>query len=406
MAADSPPDDEAHARVRPPAIPQAGLDFVYRLWVGEGSVLDLLERTADAGVPFDSMELRRRAARVAFQLLLPALSEWPVSRHRWTDVLPAASMRRRAVADTPRSGVDWAQTRRSGWPPRQFSLSYRERDRDDVLASTLRWTIEGIGALTDEVEKVARDAAEKVRLQLEVAAAFATTPTLRDLAPRRPSPTDLSALTAAGRPWSAVRTVARRLLELDRASDVAALAAIALAIEGEVAERLFHLSVLGLLVEGLIGAGWSIERAPSLLGWPHGEPLLVLVSPTGIRWDLWSEMSAAWNYYGVVEPYAVAVQGVRGQRRSLGSDIALLSESHALVVECKYSNDGQYVARDGWHQLVSYATEALELRPKASGVLVGPDEVVLERGTVWTNSGRIDVVGASAVVAAVLEQIR
>ncbi|MGH3979896.1 MAG: hypothetical protein ACRDRZ_13005 [Pseudonocardiaceae bacterium] len=78
---------------------------------------------------------------------------------------------------------------------------------------------------------------------------------------------------------------------------------------------------------------------------------------------------------------------IRGD--TLGADIALvLPGRHAMLIESKYGAR-DYVSRDGYHQVVTYAAEvAGHLTGKVTGLVVGPDAVV-------EHAAKIELVGAT-----------
>ncbi|MCA9711874.1 MAG: hypothetical protein KDK70_38915, partial [Myxococcales bacterium] len=77
-----------------------------------------------------------------FQRLVPRLEGWPIRIDEWLDALPAQSLQERFIADAPRRGVSWRESRRYGWPPRRFVGRTRTRIASRDLASALRWTLE------------------------------------------------------------------------------------------------------------------------------------------------------------------------------------------------------------------------------------------------------------------------
>jgi nitroimidazol reductase NimA-like FMN-containing flavoprotein (pyridoxamine 5'-phosphate oxidase superfamily) len=64
--------------------------------------------------------------------------------------------------------------------------------------------------------------------------------------------------------------------------------------------------------------------------------------------------------------------------RALGADIVLIKPGRsALILECKYSNRFETVARDGYYQAMTYATETRSrLCEKVVSVVIGPEDVV------------------------------
>ncbi|MFC3380402.1 hypothetical protein [Couchioplanes azureus] len=209
-----------------------------------------------------------------------------------------------------------------------------------------------------------------------------------DAAPTR---TDLIALRTAGRPWTAVAAVAEylRILELDPTQ----LARLPLQADPALADRLFHVAVLGVLLRTLRECGCFL-KVRSLPGSPVGVPVFTVTTGEGTVWDLWFEAGAAWRYYGVPEPFPSAVIGIAGTGGSLGADLALIQPGKAaFLIECKYSENPTYVGRSGYEQLLAYMTEARNrLAAEVTGILVGPAEIVTRRGSAATSAGTLHVV--------------
>jgi hypothetical protein len=61
------------------------------------------------------------------------------------------------------------------------------------------------------------------------------------------------------------------------------------------------------------------------------------------------------------------------------------SGEHALILECKYSSNPEVVARDGYYQITTYATEIRSrLVGTVAAVVVGPEGVIPHPG--WTQT--------------------
>ena len=100
---------------------------------------------------------------------------------------------------------------------------------------------------------------------------------------------------------------------------------------------------------------------------------------SGIEWDIWFEASGARSHYGLPPAaYVNAVEKVAGAGFPIGVDVALIRpEKAALLLECKWSANVNYVARDGYHQAVSYAFDARHgIAERVWSFIVGPEEVV------------------------------
>lgn len=385
-------------------IPAGGLDEVRCVWSGRGGLWAALAAVEEAdGVHWTSQLARRRASRVVVELLRPHLLGWPTSRRGWLDALPAQSVRRHLVLDTPGPGVDWPSTRRHGWPPREFHHQRRSRVADTVLATTTRWTIESL-VLTvkaaDQVDPmILGDAARDRAL---VAESILDREPLASANPTVPSRIDLAALRSSGRPWAAVAAVAAWLRILDH--DPAHLAAMPIDPDPVLMERLFHVAVLGVILKSLRSSGWTITPT-GLPGSPDGTPVFAAWDTIGDAWDLWYEMSGAWRYYGVPAPYSFAAAGIAGTGGPLGADVALVRlDDRAVIVECKYSADPTYVGRNGYEQTLAYMSEARTGIARAvAGIVVGPTEIVVSTGRTMTSAGPVRITSPDLLPAALAE---
>lgn len=387
-----------------PTIPTAGIEEVRRAWSGRGGLWAAVSSARDDhGEVWTAQLARRRAARVAIELIRPALESWPRTRRAWVDALPAQSVRHRTVDDSPGTGVDWAQTRRGGWPPREFHHRRKSRVADTLLATATRWTIE---QMTDVAETArALDPGllgEAAEQRLIVASEMLTAEPLCSSNPIEPTIGDLVALRSSGRPWTSVASAASWLKRLLR--DPAALAGLPIDPDPELSERLFHVASFGCLLRGLRERGWerTFLRLPGDGG---GGPVMKLTAPDGQGWDMWFEMAGAWTYYGVTAPYPPAVAGIAGTGGPLGGDLALVRPGEQVViVECKYSANPTYVGRNGYEQVLAYMAEALTgLAHSAAGVVVGPQEVVRLTGRTNTSVGPIAVTSPEHAAAQIAE---
>jgi hypothetical protein len=165
----------------------------------------------------------------------------------------------------------------------------------------------------------------------------------------------------------------------------------------ELADRLFHVAVLGLVLLELRRAG-CLLLPTALPGAANAKPVFVVTTPAGVTWDLWFEAAGAWRHYGLVEPYAAAVAGIEGTGGALGADIALIGSAEAVLFECKFSANPTYVGRSGYEQLLAYMAEAHgRIADVYMGVLIGPDELVTRSASTTTAVGDLHVAGARSV---------
>ncbi len=171
-------------------------------------------------------------------------------------------------------------------------------------------------------------------------------------------------------------------------------------------ERLFHVAVLGVILGSLRSAGWTVVPS-GLPGSPDGTPVFSATDLLGDAWELWYEMSGAWNYYGVAAPYAAAAVGMSGTGGPLGADLALVRlDDRAVVIECKYSGDPTYVGRNGYQQTVAYMTEARTgLVRAAAGIVVGPTEIVHASGMTLTSAGPVRITSPNQLPVALAASI-
>jgi hypothetical protein len=118
------------------------------------------------------------------------------------------------------------------------------------------------------------------------------------------------------------------------------------------------------------------------------------------EWDLWFEAAGAWSFYEVEESYPQAAAGVPGAGTALGTDLMLIRPGErALLIECQHSWNPSVVARGGYLQALAYATEAFELAPPLTSVVVGPEGVVHESGWATTMVGLIGIVPPNDIPA-------
>lgn len=388
-------------------IPVDGLDEVRRVWAGRGGLWAAVA-AADSyeGGPWTPELARRRAARVIAELLRPQLLRWPDSRRKWIDALPAQSVRHHLVADAPGAGMDWVATRTRGWPPREFHHRLRSRVPDTLLITVARWAIESLASIVSVADGI--DPAivgPEGRARMQVALMMLDREPLASSHPAVPSHADLVALRSSGRPWNAVASVASWLRILDH--DPNRLAQLPIDPDPVLAERLFHVAILGLVFKCLRDAGWTLYPT-GLPGSPDGGPVFALTDPSGDTWDLWYEMAGAWSYYGVPAPYASAVTGVPGTGGPLGCDIAIVRHGdRAVMIECKFSADPTYVGRAGYEQTLAYMAEALSgVALSVSGIVVGPSEVVNSGGMTDTSVGVIRVTNPDELSPSITDAIQ
>jgi hypothetical protein len=268
--------------------------------------------------------------------------------------------------------------------------------------TTTRWTIEALVDVEAEAERVLPGVLGDVADRVAIASDLLDTPPMAQAAPVLPSRTDLAALRSSGRPWASVATVAALLRRLDH--DPTTLAQELLDPDPDLADRLFHVAVLGLILRELRGKGCRIMTT-ALPGSADARPVFAVTTPVGVTWDLWFEAAGAWRFYDLVEPFPAAVSGIVGTGGPLGADIALIRPGEAVLFECKFSRNPTYVGRNGYEQLLAYVAEARSgLADVCEGILVGPDEVVSRPARTRTALD-IHVTGASHIGQVISETV-
>lgn len=382
-----------------PTIPRRGLDETLRAWSGQGQLWDGLAAPHDpvAERRWTPDDIRRRAYRILFDRLAPTFAVWPARRRTWIDALPAVSTRERQLAGYPVAGTSWPATRRLGWPPRMFSTRPRQRVPNTLLSTVARWTFDELAPVAAAAAEPATALQVRARDRVEVALGLLEVEPMASAMPLAPTRTDLSALVAEGPPWRSLAPIAGALRELRNPASLADLALGLVAPDSELAWRLFHLAVLGEILQALRTAGaFAVSLRP--LGDSTPGPAFSVQDAVGRTWDLWFEAAGAWKYYGRSEPYPAAAAGVPGAGGALGTDLMLIRiDERALLFECKYSWRPAVVARDGYEQALAYAAESFELAPELTAVVVGPEDVVRAPGWATTVAGTLGIVPPAAI---------
>lgn len=245
---------------------------------------------------------------------------------------------------------------------------------DELLTRTLRWTIERMSEVRADATAVAPRIDENLAAQLDLAVALLDIPPVRDSVAIRPSPADVRAVSRQGRPWTAVAEVADRLRSVE--SSVHEYARRLLMPSEELKPKLFHLAVLGQLLHALRDRGAEVVSLRPLARTTSGPAYRVVVG--GEVWDLWFEAGAVWSYYARTSPYLEISSVLHGKTRPLSPDILLVRpDGAALVLECKYSADADYVGGRGITQVMAYAVESLtSLAPKVVSRVIAPIEAI------------------------------
>lgn len=382
-------------------VPEAGLDHVLRAWVGRGQLVRVLNQLAADELPrsWRPEDTALRADLVLFLDLVPLISRLPRSVRQWSDLLPAQSRRRQAVADSPSGATSWVDTRRRyGWPPSAFVNRHRERVAHELLSSVLAWVGAEVLRLSRRASTIDDGVASTVSAQLDsLSAAF----DVGLVAPcvDEPRPSELAAVAREGAVWRRLVEVARRI----RAASAPELAAELLLPVPELRPTLFQLGVLGELLKGLQSAGASITSTSPLSFVTGREQFHVVVG--GRVWHLWMEAGGSWQRYGAPSLYRSMTTALRSQTRPLAPDLMLILPGEAaFVIECKYSANADYVGRTGLAQTLLYMTDVgASMAAAVEGVVVAPEGVVGDATSESTPAGRLGLASPSAGVARAVE---
>lgn len=386
-----------HAGVSSPSVPIDGVLYVLSGWSGQGSLFQALGAVADPiGLErsWDERSVRSRAGRILLEHIRADLDQWPRTLEDWLPHLPVASRARAVVSPVPHGRVDWRGTsRRFGWPPRAFVTRMREREIADVTVSTLAWTVEAIDRLVLQARGSGAMAEEEPAIDLPLSAAreaLALTSVPDELP--RPDRHDLESLRTSGKPWVDVEPVTAKIVRAE--TDLMWFALQLLAPDPEFRWRLYHLAVLGHVLMALRAEGASIKwRAP--MGIESRGPNFVARMPDGTGVDVWFEAAAARTYYGGSgSTYREVVHPVHGSESVIGADVGVFipSRSHALLLECKFSPYGPYIARNGYHQAAGYALNEQDHWMRLWSYVVGPEEKI-------ANQSRAEISGLQGNIA-------
>jgi hypothetical protein len=392
-------DDAVAGLTSFPPIPEAGLASVLASWSGRGSLFEAL--SAPQGDvderQWNSLDVRRRANRILLAYIEPTLVRWPRRIADWLDYLPASKTRRRITLPSPFAGVAWAESRRRfGWPPSEFVGKEAQRGADMLAVQVLRWCSDKLGEIWSDSRALSPEQDSAAADQLGALEALLCKEPLLSATPLMPTRADLTALRREGAPWGSVATVAHELVEAEHSLDF--LLQRLLIPDDEIRWRLFHLAVLGTVLEALRSAGCRlVSRRP--LSPRSGDPNYEVTTPNGETYLLWFEASGVWSYMGSSSPFVEATRAVNKARRRNGADLLLLlPDERAFIVECKYSWNADIVARDGYYQAMAYAAEIRSrLAAEVCALAVGPEGTV--SGSEFTSVvvGRVGTASPSAL---------
>ncbi|WP_212554471.1 hypothetical protein [Tsukamurella paurometabola] len=353
--------------------------------------------SADTFVEWSARDIERRAARVLLERMGEDIQRLPVDPAGWLPYIPVTTTSSREVSARPLRPADWpTTTRRFGWPPSAFVGHPRSRVRDETTLRVLVWTSRRLDAMLRDVSPVAKLLAGQVDPHI-AAMTEVVNRELGDVDAERPDRLDIRSLAGSGTPWSTLATVTDALVRAE--TDLEFLAYEIIEPIPDLEWRLFHLSVLGEVLGAVRALGGRVRwTAPLSASQSTGPQFQVTIGQD--VWDLWFEASSAAKRYGVESPYRAATAAVNVTQRAIGADVMLCCPgSKGLMFECKWSVDGTYVSRDGYHQASSYLVEARAgIVTDAWSYVIGPAEVVpdlSETELAWP--GGVAVLGAANI---------
>ncbi len=326
---------------------------------GPGKSLAALAAVTDDTdeITWSATDMMRRADRVLFGEIEPDLRRWPVRERDWLAAFPAESERRRVLGRAPAGRVAWSDTyRRFGWPPASFVVTGRQRLPDELLMTTLRWTIEQTLGISRRRRGLVPEILAPVAVQLGLIEGSSTPPRSTALQPfgrahRIFAPCAARAPRGMGLPRALMRCG-------DRRPPCAKYARAAIYPDDSLQSESLHLAALGEVLWLLRDAGAQIVSVAPITASSPGPAYRATLN--GQVWDSGlSEASGAWSYYGCESPYLLATTALPGTQRPLSPDIMIIRPGQvAIILECKYSANPSYVGHKGVVQLLAYAAEA------------------------------------------------
>lgn len=363
------------------SVPRAGIDEVLRGWSGEGSIYESLAYVAGPdAVEWSAADIERRALRVLLGILDPLVETWPWTASGWEEYLPASSVSEPRVARVPAGSTNWRETHRrsrSGWPPREFRLRTRRRIMDEVAIGTLAWLSRRLREAASKVGSMWASGSDRIRARMDVVDE-ALAPWNEEIDAARPDRLALLSLKTSGYPWASVGAAAELAARAQRDSEFIAYELIV--PDPEVGWRLFHLAAYGMVIRALRNHRFVVTWRRPLSGTRSGAQIEA-IAPSGAHYDLWFEAGGSRSAYGLPRAaYYDAVRGISGAGGAIGVDIMLVElGKRALLLECKWSTNSEYVGRYGFHQASSYALDALSgLAAEVWSFVIGPPEIVPE----------------------------
>ncbi|MFV8167735.1 hypothetical protein ACNQVK_37440 [Mycobacterium sp. 134] len=290
------------------SVHEGGLMRVLSEWSGVGNLYSAVAAASPAPVEreWSPEDVERRAMRILLLQCSPILRRWPKSAREWQNHLPTLSNRHRFWSDVPQTRVDWAKTRRAGWPPSAFAIRRRRRTTDQLTLSVLAWTLGKLDqalaasqSLTGPhtgtlIEQLSEDVEGTLVRTLPILG-------LLDEADQTPpSRDDIGSVRASGWPWNVVAEVAAFFAAVERGG-AEGLARRLLRPDG-FPEAIFQLGVLGAVMIACERAGATVTSLRPI-GYMTSGPVYRIDFPGGEPWDLWCEAARCWDVYGVADKY-------------------------------------------------------------------------------------------------------
>jgi len=380
-------------------IPVRGLEEVLTSWVLAGKVhrqealhtaLGAVEGAPDVEREWNPEQARERCRRVLWGLLEERIGQLPTDPSVWLNALPAQVRVEQVRSSRPVRPVDWRSTVRTnrgwpgwrGWDGFEFVGRRRHRDHDSVLLSVVNWTVQELVELRSD----ARHLLDRGTVHEEVFGALEALKALLPAEGRVVELEDIRAVERIGPPWNLLTPLSHELLRLQE--DPLLYAHEVVLPDDELRWRLFHLACYGEILALLGDAGLTVASAAPLAGGARRPTHSARIGKTG-RIDLWFEASGCWDYYGssgAISTYQSATKSALSGRQNLSPDCLVVrfdegtGEPESVVgLECKYSENSNYVVRDGYLQSLGYSIELARLFPVSARVgvwTVGPGSLV------------------------------
>jgi hypothetical protein len=351
------------------SIPWTGVRRVLADWAGPGELLDALALDEGYERHWTRRDLELRASWLNFLRLQARLSHLPGRRSDWLRAMPATNRRHRYEATAPGARTDWVETRiRFGWPPTTLAVERREKIRARLLHELGAWTARAVLEMVTSATRLGSEIPEAIRqAQRALTDSF---PTSRIESVSREH---VDAGRSAGYPWNVLATIATELIP-----DLEELARGLASPDEELQGRLFHLGVLGLVLEALAQRGQRVESIAPLAR-PTSRGPSYRATGAGPEVLVWYEASGIWRHHARASRYDEIKVGLDLQAAPMSPDIIVTTDSTAIVIECKYSLRSEYAVRNGFLQSCTYALELAPMFKHTVALTVAPNDLIGDR---------------------------